>query len=38
MMTCPRCGGAADNGHDREFPPTPFICCKCEKDDHAQTR
>ena len=26
---CPRCGGPADNGHDRGFPPNPYLCTKC---------
>lgn len=26
---CPKCGGAADNGHDREVPPNPYYCTKC---------
>lgn len=27
---CPVCGGPADNGHDREFPPNPYYCVKCQ--------
>ena len=27
---CPGCGGEADNGHDREVPPNPYYCTKCE--------
>jgi len=32
MMTtkCPRCGGYADNEHDREYPPNVYVCSKCE--------
>ena len=26
---CPQCGGPADNGHDRSFPPNPYWCSKC---------
>jgi hypothetical protein len=29
LSTCPGCGGEADNGHDREIPPTPYYCPKC---------
>jgi hypothetical protein len=29
LDTCPGCGGVADNGHDREFPPNPYYCTKC---------
>lgn len=29
---CPNCGGPADNGHDRSFPPSPYFCTKCEGD------
>ena len=29
LSKCPRCGGPADNGHDREFPPNPYCCSKC---------
>jgi hypothetical protein len=27
---CPICKGPADNGHDRELPPNPYLCTKCE--------
>jgi len=27
---CPVCGGPADNGHDRCFPPNPYYCTKCQ--------
>lgn len=26
---CPECGGPADNGHDRCYPPNPYCCTKC---------
>ena len=26
---CPKCGGPADNGHDRCLPPSPYFCTKC---------
>ena len=29
-MNCPNCGGIADNGHNREDPPAPYLCTKCE--------
>lgn len=29
-MVCPRCGGPADNGHDRCLPPNPYNCTKCK--------
>lgn len=29
---CPNCGGEADNGHDRCYPPNPYYCTKCMKD------
>ena len=32
LDTCPRCGGPADNGHDRGYPPSPYICTRCEVD------
>ena len=28
---CPGCGGPADNGHDREMPPSPYYCTKCHE-------
>lgn len=28
---CPKCGGSADNGHDRCYPPSPYYCTKCNK-------
>jgi 16S rRNA G966 N2-methylase RsmD len=27
---CPKCGGPADNGFDRQDPPQPYHCRKCE--------
>lgn len=29
LSRCPKCGGPADNGHDREVPPNPYHCTKC---------
>ena len=29
LSRCPRCGGPADNGHDREDPPNPYLCTRC---------
>jgi hypothetical protein len=29
LSKCPRCGGVADNGHDRCVPPNPYWCSKC---------
>ena len=26
---CPICKGPADNGHDREYPPNPYVCTRC---------
>lgn len=26
---CPSCGGPADNGYDRCYPPNPYDCTKC---------
>jgi len=28
-MTCPKCGGEADNGFDRGYPQTPYLCKRC---------
>ena len=33
LSRCPKCGGPADNGHDRELPPNPYHCTKCEQAD-----
>lgn len=30
LSKCPRCGGEADNGHDRSYPPVPYYCSKCQ--------
>ena len=30
LSKCPNCGGPADNGHDRCFPPNPYYCTKCD--------
>jgi len=30
LSRCPKCGGPADNGHDRCLPPNPYFCTKCE--------
>ena len=30
--TCPKCGDPTDNGHDRELPPNPYVCTKCEQE------
>lgn len=30
LTKCPNCGGIADNGHDRCFPPNPYYCTKCD--------
>ena len=29
LSHCPKCGGPADNGHDRSIPPSPYFCTKC---------
>lgn len=29
LSKCPQCGGLADNGHDRCYPPSPYWCSKC---------
>jgi hypothetical protein len=29
LSKCPKCGGPADNGHDRCYPPNPYYCTKC---------
>lgn len=29
LNACPNCGGPADNGHDRCYPPSPYWCTKC---------
>lgn len=30
LSVCPGCGGYADNGHDRSYPPSPYYCSKCD--------
>lgn len=30
LSKCPKCGGPADNGHDRCLPPSPYYCSKCQ--------
>lgn len=30
LSRCPLCGGSADNGFDRQDPPNPYVCTKCE--------
>lgn len=32
-IQCPIYAGAADNGCDRELPPNPYVCTKCEERD-----
>jgi hypothetical protein len=32
LNTCPNCGGEADNGFDRGYPPNPYYCKKCMKE------
>lgn len=32
LSKCPRCGGEADNGHDRCIPPNPYLCRKCDEE------
>lgn len=31
ISKCPKCGGFADNGFDRCYPPNPYNCTKCEE-------
>lgn len=33
ITKCPKCGGPADNGFDRCYPPNPYYCTKCEETD-----
>lgn len=35
LNKCPKCGGPADNGHDRCLPPNPYYCTKCTEFDVA---
>lgn len=30
ISKCPKCGGPADQGFDREHPPNPYWCTKCQ--------
>lgn len=32
LSKCPSCGGPADHGHDREFPPNVYACSKCSQE------
>jgi hypothetical protein len=32
LENCPKCGGPADNGHDRCLPPNPYYCTKCSRE------
>lgn len=32
INVCPKCGGYADNGFDRSYPPNPYHCSKCDPD------
>ena len=35
LTKCPKCGGPADNGFDRCYPPNAYYCSKCEaENDH----
>lgn len=38
LSTCPGCGRYADNGHDREMPPNPYFCTKCDKKNFSQAQ
>ena len=29
--TCPECGGPANCGSDREYPPNPYVCSECTR-------
>ena len=29
LTKCPKCGGEADNGHDRCSPPNVYLCNAC---------
>lgn len=31
LSKCPKCGGPADRGHDRCYPPNPYNCTKCSQ-------
>ena len=30
LNKCPKCGGPADNGHDRCVPPSAYVCSCCD--------
>jgi len=30
VVSCPMCGGSGYTGHDREYPPNPYICRICD--------
>lgn len=32
LSRCPNCGGVADQGFDREFPPNAYWCSRCTKE------
>lgn len=36
LSKCPRCGGPADNGHDRCVPPSPYLCTKCQAEQESE--
>lgn len=36
--TCPSCGGPADNGYDRSYPPEPYACTKCEAEEREDAK
>lgn len=38
LTKCPHCGGPADNGHDRSYPPSPYECTKCERKQRKKDR
>ena len=38
LSKCPQCGGEADNGHDRCYPPTAYLCSKCSELHNAEIR
>ena len=33
LSKCPECGGENDRGHDRCYPPNPYLCSKCDPHD-----
>ncbi len=30
LSVCPSCGGDADNGQSRDYPPVPYYCKRCD--------